>query len=107
MIKFSSKPFSFPGYPLIERALNQFRISIETFVRDVNRCPLTDGHVLKDISLTSSWAYYDHSLGRTPNGWLIISRSLRYAVAEDKEERNDKTLRLRSESAMVVDIWVF
>jgi len=107
MIRFPSKPFSLPGFPTIERALNHFRTAVEGFVRDVNRCPLIEGNMLTEIELSTSWKYFNHQLGRKPRGYIIVHRSLRYLINESKEDRTDKVIRFRCDGNMVADVWVF
>lgn len=107
MIKFVSKPFSVPNIPLLEQALNHFRIAIDTLVRDINRCPLTSGNHLKSQSVTTSWAVYNHNLNRVPTGWVVTYYSDRITVAEDIDLRTDKSISLRGSGSATVDIWVF
>lgn len=107
MIKFPSKPFSLPGFPLIERALNHFRTAIEGFVRDVNSKPILHGTHILNQSITSSYTTHYHKLGRMPQGWIITSSTGRVAIAESISLRNTETVTLRGNGNSTVSIWFF
>lgn len=107
MINFSSKPFLLPGFPLIEQALNLFRVAVEGFVRDVNKCPIVSGNHLTGVSFVATQNNtVNHKLGRTPVGWILTSNQtsfpLLYEVSKD-----DKTLVIFSTYTCTVSIWVF
>lgn len=107
MIKFPSKPFSLPGFPLIEQALNHFRTAIEGFVRDVNRCPLVTGNLITDVTVGTSWTKIYHKLGRVPQGVVVVSKTGRDGIADNYSERTDTYIEMRAEDVITVAIWVF
>ena len=107
MLKFTPKPFSFPDFPLMERALNLFRVAVEDFVRDVNGCPFIKGSHIKDIDLTTSWTKVQHKLGRMPQGWILTAIYSRDTVAENIDARTSKYVELRASGNNTVSVWFF
>lgn len=107
MIKFTSKPFSVPGFPLLESALNLFRVAVENVVRDVNRCPFITGSLIEDITFV---AFQDqkvyHKLGRAPKGWIVTTATGDY-LSIFENERTDKYVEFHPEKPFTASFWFF
>ena len=110
MIKFTSKPFSFPGFPVLEQALNLFRIAVEGAIRELNGCPFIKGYHVTNVEIGTTWTRVYHKLGRTPEGWILTSIGARETIAERWQEghlRTDLYVEFRASDVMTVSIWFF
>jgi hypothetical protein len=59
----------------------------------------------QSVSSGSSGTTFNHKLGRTPKGWLVLSK---YGLGDIYElGRTDTTLNLKSSVTVTIDIWVF
>lgn len=106
MIKFTSKPFTLPGFPLIEQALNLFRVAVEGFVRDVNRCPLISGTHHKDVYIDASGSTIVlHRLGYKPNGWILTNIDASAHISEVSS--NDQYIEFNSDLDTTVSLYIF
>lgn len=75
----------------------------------VLRNPLTQGNLLKNVTLASGANVVDHKLGRKLQGW-VLTRQRAAASVFDTQDLNPTpalTLTLTSSAAVVVDLLVF
>lgn len=105
-IKLRTRPISIPGQKVIEAALNSFRIAVENFVREINKCPMIVGSIIEDQYYVSG-IYHKvyHKLGREPRGWLLIKHTGNSYYTSD--DVNDQYLSIRFFQNTTASIWFF
>lgn len=72
---------------------------------DESKTILSDGRLIKDVVLTTAGRDIDHKLGRTPVGFLVISRNANANVW--LTAKSATVLSLDSSATVTVDLWVF
>lgn len=68
--------------------------------------PLNNGIILHGISLINGVTVINHLLARKLQGWSIVDIN-GAATVYRSQPKNDKTLTLTSNAAVIVDIFVF
>jgi hypothetical protein len=69
---------------------------------------LVQGQLLQDQSLINGTTTINHRLGRTLNGWFVVSPKASATVYEATSQPNPTlTLTLISSAALDCSIWVF
>lgn len=106
MLKISSRPFLLPEFPVVENAINLFRVAVEGLVRDLNTCPYLTGAHVTDIELSAGSNSVSHKLGRIPTGW-IVTRIQTGTCTAYETARDTKAVTLSSSGSSKVDIWFF
>lgn len=91
---------------MLESALNAFRIAVQSALRDLNRCPILDGNLVEDVSLSSGSNSINHKLGRNPVGYLVV-KSENGVDDLYMTSSNRSNITVYSSNACVVSIWVF
>ena len=71
--------------------------------------PITQGNLLKDVSLSNGTTIVNHKLGKDLSGWFVVGIN-GVATIYDNQASNQTpnlTLSLTSNAAVIVNLWVF
>lgn len=99
--------------PLVQttdRTINQLQQNIAQAVQPLLSNAQNLGGLLTSISLNVGSNTINHGLDRTLQGWSIVRLRSTFAQIYDTQDSNQspsKTLLLTSDTAVVVDIYVF
>ncbi len=89
--------------------LDQMQTKWAAEIDPVLKNPATNPVLLKSVHLVNGTTLVDHRLGKNLTGWMIV-RIRAAATIYDTQDTNphqDRTLRLVSNAAVVVDLLVF
>lgn len=67
---------------------------------------LTQGSLLKDISLINGATTFNHYLGAQMTGWILVDQNALASIYRS-EPLNSTTLTLTSDAIVTVSLWVF
>jgi hypothetical protein len=69
---------------------------------------LVQGQLLQNQMLITGSNAINHKLGRTPNGWFVVSPQSAAVVHQNAYQPNsDLILTLTSSGSLTCDLWVF
>lgn len=68
--------------------------------------PLNNGLILKNISLINGTTVVNHLLGRNLQGWFLVDSDAAATIYRSAP-KNNLTLTLTSDAALLADIFVF
>jgi hypothetical protein len=79
--------------------------ALEPFLRS----QIINGVLLKNIKLqTGAPNKINHSLGRTPQGWIIVRQNANSVIWQvNASELINTTLQLEASANVTIDLWVF
>lgn len=100
---------SLPKFQSEDKSLMLLQTAWASQIDPVLRNPLTQGNLLKNVTLASGANVVDHKLGRKLQGW-VLTRQRAAASVFDTQDLNPTpalTLTLTSSAAVVVDLLVF
>lgn len=87
---------------------------VEDFADFVSTCPLLDGQLIEDVTVTKPPGSFEdtvigHSLGRDYQGYLIIRKNNAAAVFESQtiNAKKSSTIILSTNLSCKVSIWIF
>jgi hypothetical protein len=92
-----------------DQDLNAVQDNLVRTLNPVFNTPILDGIILSNIVLNVGFNDIEHKLGRKLVGWHII-RQRSFANLYDDQDNNplpNKTLRLVTGNAVIVDLYVF
>jgi len=71
--------------------------------------PLTNGILLKEVSLATGANVINHRLGRKLQGWILVRIRAASSIydTQDTNQTPQLTLNLQSSASSVVDLYVF
>lgn len=71
--------------------------------------PLSNGQLLKSVTLASGTNVINHKLGRKLQGWVLtrVRAAVQLHDTQDSNPRPELTLQLVSSGAVTVDLYVF
>jgi hypothetical protein len=81
--------------------------AVADFVRPLERNPVLDYIILRDVDIATSDTDIPHKLGREWQGWFVISRTTATVPYEGTQSDNTKFLTLKAGSAITVDLYIF
>ncbi len=81
--------------------------AIADFVRPLERNPILDFIILRDVDVGTTATEIQHKLGRSWQGWFVISRSSSVVPYESTQTDDTKYLTLIAGSAVTVDLYIF
>ena len=87
--------------------LDRVQSNVQLFSNELTTNPLLDGVLLKDIDLTTTETLVNHTLGRLPQGWIIIKKDAAQDVYESGTTLQQRFLSLTAGGAVTVSLWVF
>lgn len=89
--------------------MNLFRVAVENFVRDLNKCPILTGNMVTDITLTANAnTRVYHKLGRKPRGWIVTNITESAYTRFYASEITNTYIDIYSVySVITIDIWFF
>lgn len=71
------------------------------------RSPIVDGNLVK-AALVSGDNRVSHGLGRVPEGWIIVDRSMAATIYRDPDKITDSsTMTLTASGTILTTIWFF
>lgn len=89
-----------------DQELNRFQDLVVPEVNKLLDTAIVKGKLVEGLAITTSAQTFEHSLGRTPKGYLIVSRSAN-AVVYNPAAATDRYLTLQGSAAVTITIWVF
>lgn len=90
--------------------LERIQSHIEEVFESIADIEVTDGRLIKSISLISGQANeVSHGLGRSVEGWQVVRQraDARIWDNQDSNKKKNLTLDLRCSANVTVDLWVF
>lgn len=78
----------------------------EFFTQFLNN-PLLNGVLLTGVELSSTATQVPHTLGREPQGWIIVNKTANANVWQSSTDLSKSFLTLTASGAVKVDLWVF
>ena len=87
--------------------LDRVQTNIGELSTQLEMVPLLDGHILKDIALSTSATMVEHKLGRKPLGWIIVRKNAAQDIYESGSSLDTKYLTLTAAGTVTASIWVF
>lgn len=69
--------------------------------------PLLDGVLLKQVQLGSTATQVPHTLGREPQGWIIVNKTANADVWQSGTTLSKSFITLQASTTVTVDLWVF
>lgn len=85
--------------------LNKVQDNVELALRPVLQSAILAGVQVNDVELTTSPATVSHTLGRQPQGWLLVGQNADARVWSTARDRN--ILTLQASAACTVSLWVY
>ena len=96
-----------------EQQLDDVQTNIANTLSPVLKSLIIDGVLVKDIVLANGVNRVNHTLGRVPEGWLIVDRNTAATVFKTVPTSaantitDSSTISLTSSGAVTVSIWFF
>lgn len=90
--------------------LERLQSSLKSVLDVVTDVQILDGTQLTNVSVkTGQSNFINHGLGRSPLGWIVTRKKSAADVwdAQDDNKSKDRTLDLRSDADVTLDIWIF
>lgn len=87
--------------------LNRLQEKLQEFFAPIIACPIIDGNLLTNVSLSSTETKVEHKLAREPQGYIITRKNANQDVWESSKALPTRHLSLTATGDVVVDIWVF
>lgn len=78
-------------------------------LRSLRSVEIINGHLVPDLSLTTTTQRFLHNLGRAYRGFLVTSKnSDKHVYIDDSVDADkDKFIVLKSDGTVTVSLWVF
>lgn len=99
-----------PIFTTEDKNMTLMQTNWATLINPVLSQPISQGLLLKDVTLASGDNTINHKLGRKLQGWFPTRFQSAFAQLYDKQNTNqmtDLTLVLNANGAVVVDLFVF
>lgn len=100
--------------PVKATDINRLSADAKKSIDAMRACPLLDGALVKNVSLSTTTALVSHGLGRAPVGWLVVrargagvAATPGYVDFQDSNTMPEKTLNIAASTPIVVDLWIF
>ena len=96
-----------------DKDLEQVQSNISNTIAPVLKSLIIDGVLVKDIALASGVNRVNHTLGRPPEGWIIVDRNSAATVFKtvlttaSNTITDSSTISLTASGAVTVSIWFF
>lgn len=96
-----------------EQQLDDVQTNIANTLSPVLKSLIIDGVLVKDIELANGVNRVNHTLGRLPEGWIIVDRNSAATVFKTiptsaaNTITDSSTISLTSSGAVTVSIWFF
>jgi hypothetical protein len=97
-----------------DKDLEQVQSNISNTIAPVLKSLIVDGVLVKDIVLASGVNRVNHTLGRPPEGWIIVDRNSAATVFKTvpvagtaNTITDSSTISLTASGAVTVSIWFF
>lgn len=93
--------------------LEQVQSNVSNTIAPVLKSLIVDGVLVKDIALVSGVNRVNHTLGRLPEGWIIVDRNTAATVFKTAPTTaantitDSSTISLTSSGTVTVSIWFF
>ena len=89
--------------------VNRLQSHIKTTLSPLLQLPISDGVLIKDLSIETTDTRVNHGLGRTYEGFIITRLQSNAVIFESSTENTDKNLFifLKGSSAATADIYFF
>lgn len=81
--------------------------AVKDFTLQLEKNPLLDGLLLKDLSIGTTDTDIVHGLGRPYVGWFVVRRTSAADIYEGTQTNTSQYLTLIASSAATVSIYVF
>ncbi len=100
---------SLPKFHTEDQSLALLQTSWASQLDPLLQNPITEGHLLPSVSLTTGANVINHRLGQKLQGWVLTRQRAVGSVYDTQDSNNmpQLTLQLTSSANMVVDIYVF
>lgn len=98
--------FSMDGLVAI---LGRLQDSIEEVIKDIQKDPSIDGHILENVLIEATGTDVPHKLGRRLQGWYIVRQRASATIWDNQDSNTQATkyLALQASADVYVDIKVF
>ena len=101
-------PSSFPALIYSSLFILQiFSITHRYFFTQFLNNPLLNGVLLTGVELGSTATQVPHSLGREPQGWIIVNKNADANVWQSSKDLSKAFVTLQASADVTVDLWVF
>jgi hypothetical protein len=93
-----------------DKDLNKVQSNIEQLIEPFLNSEITDGVLIKNISLDSSITnQVNHKLGRKPLGWIVVRQRANSIIwdSQDTNTKANRTLELSCSANVTIDLWIF
>lgn len=87
-----------------DQVMSRFQDNVTTWTDQLSGCPFLRG-VLIETLITSSDTIINHGLGKTPEGYLVLSQDANTPIW--KITSNENAITLKASTNVNVKIWVF
>ena len=87
--------------------LNRVQDNMSLFADALVKIPLLDGILVKDVALGTTEVRVNHTLGREPQGWIIVKKNAAADIYESSSTLADRYLSLTATATVTASIWIF
>lgn len=87
--------------------LNRVQDNMSLFADALVKIPLLDGILIKDVVLGTTEVRINHTLGREPQGWIIVKKNAAADIYESSSTLTDRYLSLTATATVTASIWIF
>lgn len=95
--------------PIFQTAIKEFSLMQTRWsaaLEPLLKAPSLKGYVLEGVNLINGATVINHLLSRKLQGWYVVDQNAAATIFRS-QPKNDKTLTLTSNAAVIVDLFVF
>jgi len=91
-----------------DRNLEVVQANIAATLDPLVRLEILQGRLIKDVAMLSqSDTPVDHGLGRAHVGWIVVGKNSNAGIWEVSGTTPSKSVVLRADSAVTINLWIF
>ena len=100
---------SLPIFLTQDRILSQMQTQWASQLDQVLSCPIVNGRLLENVTLTTGSNTINHKLSRKLVGYIVCLKSANVTIYDTQSTNTmtDKTLQLTASGPAVITLWVF
>lgn len=88
--------------------LTRLQSNLDNWAQTMQKTGIVNGVLLQDISLVSSTINtVEHKLGRTPLGYIVVTKNANANIWNEVSTFTSKFLMLQCSSDVTISLWVF
>jgi hypothetical protein len=85
--------------------INRLQEAVNAVFISLRLCPLLDGILLSDLTVTPTATSFDHGLDRVPRGFIVVKSYTAAGITNGAMD--ERSIVLAASTSTLISIWVF